>query len=165
MKPFLRILIPLLVLAAAGYATYVLIESRPPPPTRVAEPVLPLVETIEAVYSTASLRVLAEGTVAPRIETELIPEVTGRVVEVSPSLVVGGFFEEGEVLFRIEPRDYGLAVTRARAAIAQANLRLETERQEAAVAAREWELLDVGVPTPLALREPQIAEAQAFIVA
>ena len=54
-------------------------------------------------------------------------------------------------------------MTRSRAAIAQAELRLETERQEAAVALEEWELLGAGRPTPLALREPQIAEAQASL--
>lgn len=163
MKLLLRILVPLVVLAGAGYTTYVMVENRPAPPTRVAEPVIPLVETVEARFETVPLEIHAEGTVAPRVETELIPEVAGRVVEISDSLVVGGFFEEGDVLFRLDPREYELAVTRSRGAIAQANLRLETERQEAAVAEREWELLDVGRPTALALREPQIAEAQAAL--
>jgi multidrug efflux system membrane fusion protein len=163
MKLMLRILIPLVVLAGAGYLTYVMIQSRPAPPTRVVEPVVPLVETIDVSFGSVTLIVRAEGTVAPRSETELIPEVAGRVLEISPSLVVGGFFEEDDVLFRLDSRDYELAVTLAYAAIAQANLRLETERQEAAVAEREWALLDIGQPTPLALREPQIAEALASL--
>ena len=163
MKLLLRILIPLAVLAGAGYGTYLLIESRPAPPIRVVEDPIQTVETIEAAFENVLLRVRSEGTVAPRIETELNSEVAGRVVEISPALVVGGFFEEGEVLFRLESREYELAVTRSRAAIAQANLRLETERQEAAVAEREWQLLDIGRPTPLALREPQIAEALASL--
>ena len=163
MKRFLRILIPLVVLAGAGYGTYVLIEMRPPPPTREVEPVIPLVEIIEVSFGSVPLRIRAEGTVSPSIETELVPEVAGRVIEISPFLVVGGFFEEGEVLFRLDSREYELAVIRTRAAIAQANLRLETERQEAAVAERELDLLDIGPPTPLALRVPQIAEAQASL--
>jgi len=163
MKLFLRIVIPFLVLGGAGYVTYLLIESRPAPLIREAEAVLPLVETMNATLERVQLRVGAEGTVRPTTVTELVPEVAGRVVEVSPSLVVGGFFEEGDVLLRLEPREYELALTRARAAIAQANLRLETERQEARVAEREFELLDVGPLTALALREPQIAEAQAAL--
>lgn len=161
MKVLLRILIPVLVLGGAGYVTYMLIESRPAPAIRQPEVQLPLVETMPAQFERVQLRVRAEGTVAPRTVTELVPEVAGRVIEMSPSLVVGGFFEEGDVLLRLDSREYELAVTRARSAIAQANLRLETERQEASVAQREWELLDIGRPTPLALREPQIAEAQA----
>ncbi len=163
MKVLLRILLPLLVLAGAGYGTLEMIENRPAPPTRVIEPEIPLVETVDVTFRSVQLTVRTEGTVAPMSETELVPEVAGRVVEISPSLVVGGFFEEGDILFRLDAREYELAVTRARAAIAQANLRLETERQEAAVAEREWALLDIGEPTPLALREPQIAEALASL--
>ena len=165
MKTVLRIVLPLLVLAAAGFATATLIRSRPVPETRAPEIAAPLVETIPAAYESVRLTVQAEGTVAPSIETQLVPEVSGRVFEASPAMVAGGFFEEGEVLFRIEPREYELAVTRARSAVAQANLRLATERQEAAVAMEEWELLGEGRPTPLAMREPQIAEAQASLAA
>ena len=75
----------------------------------------------------------------------------------------GGFFEKGDLLLRLDSRDYELVVTRSQAAIAQAKLRLEIERQEAAVAMEEWELLGSGRPTPLAMREPQIAEAQAAL--
>jgi RND family efflux transporter MFP subunit len=163
MKLLLRILIPIVVLAGAGYGTFILVGMRPAPPTRVFEPVVPLVETIDVVLGTVALHVHAEGTVAPRVETELVPEVAGRVLELSPSLVVGGFFDEGDVLFRLDAREYELAVIRSRAAIAQANLRLETEQQEASVAEREWELLDIGQPTGLALRVPQIAEALASL--
>ena len=159
----LRIILPILVLAGAAYATVTMIRNRPVPETREAAVPLALVETMEAEYSNVALSVFAEGTVAPRTVTELTPEVGGRVIEVEDSLVVGGFFEEGDVLLRLDSRDYELAVTRARAPIAQARLRLETERQEAAVAMEEWELLGTGRPTPLAVREPQIAEAQAAL--
>ena len=162
-KLILRIVLPLVVLGAAGYATVMLIENRPQPPTRSADVPLPLVETIGAEFSNVTLRVMAEGTVAPRTQTELIPEVSGRVIGISPALVGGGFFEEGDVLLRLDRREYELSVTRSRAAIAQANLRLETELQEAVVAMEEWELLGAGRPTPLAMREPQIAEARALL--
>ena len=162
-KLILRIILPILVLAGAGYATVTIIRNRPAPETRAAEIPLPLVETMEAGYSNVTLSVFAEGTVAPRTVSELTPEVSGRVIDVAESLVVGGFFEKGDLLLRLDSRDYELAVTRSQAAIAQAKLRLETERQEAAVAMEEWELLGSGRPTPLAMREPQIAEALAAL--
>jgi multidrug efflux system membrane fusion protein len=162
-KLILRIILPILVLAGAGYGTVTIIRNRPVPETRAAAITLPLVETIEAGYSNVTLSVFAEGTVAPRTVSELTPEVAGRVIDVADSLVVGGFFEEGDVLLRLDARDYELAVTRGQSAIAQAKLRLETERQEAAVAMVEWELLGSGRPTPLAMREPHIAEALAAL--
>lgn len=165
MKMLLRIILPVLVLAAAGLATFTLIENRADPEIRPPEVQPQLVETVTARYTNETLRIEAEGTVVPSSETQLVPEVSGRVIEVSKALVAGGFFEAGEVLFRLEPREYELAVTRARAAIAQSNLRLETERQEAALALSEWELLGTGQPTSLAVREPQIAEAQASLAA
>ena len=122
-----------------------------------------LVRVITVEPETLSLKVRAEGTVAPRTESQLVPEVAGRVVEVSPSLAAGGFFEEGEALLKIEAREYDLAVIRANAAIAQAKLRLATERQEAEVARKEWRALGQGEPNPLVVREPQIAEALAAL--
>ena len=162
-KLILRIVLPILVLAGAGYGTVTMIRNRPAPETREADIPAPLVEVTEISFSQVTMSVFTEGTVMPRTQSELVPEVAGRVIEVSPSLVSGGFFEEGDVLLRLDSRDYDLAITRTRAAIALAELRLETERQEAAVAQQEWELLGSGRPTPLALREPQIAEAQAAL--
>ena len=46
---------------------------------------------------------------------------------------------------------------RARAAVAQMQLRVATEQQEAEVALREWESLGEGEPTDLVLRKPQLA--------
>ena len=112
---------------------------------------------------TVRLTVGAEGTVRPRTETEMAPEVSGRVVEISPSLAAGAFFEEGDVLLKIDPREYELEVVRSRAAVAQAELRVATEEQEAQVARKEWESLGEGEPTSLVLREPQIAEAKAAL--
>ena len=82
---------------------------------------------------------------------------------ISESLAAGGFFEDGEVLLKIDRREYELAVVRARAAIAQAELKLATEEEEAAVARMEWESLGQGEPPPLVVRAPQIAEAEAML--
>ena len=130
-----------------------MIRNRPAPETRAADIPAPLVEVAEISFSQVTMSVFTEGTVMPRTQSELVPEVAGRVIEVSPSLVSGGFFEEGDVLLQVSTRGImNLAITRTRAAIALAELRLETERQEAAVAQQEWELLGSGRPTPLALQ-------------
>lgn len=161
----LKGILPILVLGAGALVTNALIDSyeEPEPEPVVTRP--PLVNTVRADVSSMTLTVQAEGTVAPRTESQLVPEVSGRVTEVSRSLAAGGFFAEGDVLLRIDRRFYELAAIRAKAAIEQANLRLATERQESEIARREWERLGSGEPSPLLFREPQIAEAQAALAA
>ena len=67
----------------------------------------------------ASVRMVvhAQGTVSPRTEADLVPEVSGNVVWISPNLVSGGYFEEGEPLLRIDDRDNLSTLERARAAV------------------------------------------------
>ncbi len=162
-RRILMVLLPLVVLGAGAFATMKMIESRQEPETNPLDIPPLLVQVIDIEPESVALKVRAEGTVAPRVESQLVPEVAGRVVEVSPSLAVGGFFEEDEILLKIETRQYDLAIIRANSAIAQANLRLATERQEAAVARKEWDALGQGEPSSLVVREPQIAEALAAL--
>ena len=157
------VLLPLVVLGIGAFVTIQMIEARVEPETKPLDTPPLLVRVIDVKPESVALKVRAEGTVAPRVESQLVPEVAGRVVEVSSSLAVGGFFEEGDVLLRVETREYDLMIIRAESAIAQAKLRLATEHQEADVALKEWETLGQGEPAPLVAREPQIAEAQAAL--
>ncbi len=158
-------ILPVAILALGGLIAKALIDSyeEPTPQPLVVEP--PLVRVIPAEPESMTLVVTTEGTVAPRSEAQLIPEVSGKVVEISPALVPGGFFAQDEVLLRVDPRDYELAITQALAAVEQAKLRLALEEQQAEVAKSEWEEAGEGEPSPLLFREPQIAEAKASLVA
>ena len=157
----LMVALPLLVIGAGAYGAKKLIDSRQEPEKAppVVEP--PLVRVIEAQPRSVRLTVETEGVVAPRTESQIVPEVSGRVLKASGAMVAGGFFSKGEVLLEIDAREYELAVVQARAAVAQAKLRIATEEQEAEVARKEWDSLGEGEPTPLVLRAPQLAEARA----
>lgn len=161
----LMALLPLGVLLVGGMIAKGLLDSYEPPKPQPIEVQPPLVNTMRAERVDHTFIVEAEGTVAPRTESQLVPEISGRVIQVSPSLAVGGFFDEGDVLLRIESRVYELAVTRARASIEQARLRLVTEQAEAELARKEWDAVGRGEPSPLLFREPQIAEAQSSLEA
>lgn len=164
MKPIriaLMILLPVLVLGAGAWAAMTMVRNRPEPEKKAPELAVPLVRVMPAEAESIRLTVMAEGVVTPRTESQLVPEVSGRVLWVSQALVVGGFFDAGQTLLKIDPREYELAVIRARSAVAQAKTRVATEEQEAAVARKEWETLGEGEPAPLVLREPQLAEARA----
>jgi RND family efflux transporter MFP subunit len=163
LRRFLMIVLPLAIVAAGVAGAWSMIASREEPQKRPAEVRPPLVRVMEIEPRSVQLSVHAEGTVMPRTASEIVPEVAGRVLWISPDLIAGGFFEAGDELIKIDPREYELAVVRARAAIAQAKTRLATEQQEAAVARKEWEALGEGEATDLTLRKPQIAEAQAAL--
>jgi len=160
-----RILVPTAILALATVAAFAIFASRPVPETRRPEVPPPLVRVIATAVTTEPLSVHSQGTVEPRTEIRIVPEVSGRVVRVADTLVAGGFFERGDVLLEIDPFDYRQEVVRARAQVAQASLRLAREEAEADVARREWSELGRGDGSPLALREPQVADARAALEA
>ncbi len=163
---WLRRLLPPLVLALCVGLGVVLIKTGPQAERRQPPPVVPTVDVIVAVPSDYTVRIHTRGTVAPRTESTLIPEVSGRVVRVAPQLRDGGFFEAGDVLLETDPRNYENAVVIARAELASARVNLNEERARAEQALRDWKKLDLaGEPTDLVLRKPQLASAQAAVAA
>lgn len=150
-------------LAVASAWAWKIFNDRPVVETRPPEIPVPVIRAVPATLQTLRLTVMSQGTVAPRTQTTLFPEIAGRVLEVSPSLADGGFFEAGVELLRIDPTDYRLQVVQAEAQIAQAQLTLETEEAQAEVARREWESLGEGEARPLLRRVPQIARARAAL--
>ena len=161
----LKALLPLVIVAAALLGAVTMIMNRPPVETLtpVIEP--PGVRVHEVTLSDAPLSVTSQGTVRPRTESQLVPEIAGRVTWVAPSFAEGGFFEAGDVLVKIDPFDYEQALVSARSQLAQARLRLAEEEAEAEVAQREWETLGRGDPRELALRKPQLEDARASVAA
>ena len=119
---------PLLVLFVAAGLAALLINSQPVPvgDDYVAPPTT--VRTITALKRAEHLMVRSQGTVQPRTESQLIPEVSGRVLWVAPSLISGGAFEAGDILLRIDPDDYDNAVKRGAAILTRA--RVEKEHAE-----------------------------------
>ncbi len=162
MSRFRHIVLPVLLLAAAGGATAWLLHSQPEPKkqTDAARPFS--VKAAKLQPSDYTVMLDSRGTVAARTMSTLIPEVPGRIVEISPNLREGGFFEKDEPLMRLDPRDYEAAVTIAGGAVATAKTVLEEEKARAAQALDDWKRLGrTGTPPPLLSRTPQLAEAQA----
>ena len=163
MKLALKIILPVLVVVAGALAARKMILSRPPVEVRDPEVMIPVIRTIQVYPESVRLSVRAYGTVVPRTQSVLAPEIAGRIIYVSPSLRSGGFFEAGERLVQLESTDYELAEVQARSAVSQAQLRLEQEQAEAAIALREWKSLGEGEASSLLRREPQLALAQAAL--
>jgi RND family efflux transporter MFP subunit len=108
--------------------------------------------------------VIGTGTVQPRYEVTITPQIKGRVSEISPRMVAGGQLRKGEQLFAIEDEDYRLAIELARSSLAQAELELLRNENLAEVARREWRELNPGSseqPNPLVVYDPQLKNARA----
>ncbi len=158
------------MLAAAAAVSVALYFNRPS--SDISEPVYTpvTVDVAEVVKEDLRIQIQAQGTVTPLRQTSILAEVKGRVVEVSPAFNVGGFVEQGEVLLRIDPRDYQTSLLRAQAAIESAESALAQERGRAEVALREWKKLPQGSQRSaeardLYLRKPQLEQAEAQLLA
>ena len=163
--PLLKVLLPLAVLAGAGFTALTIIGNRPEVETQPLRIEPPGVRVHVVALETVRLSVTSQATVRPRTETQLVTEISGRVTSVASSFAEGGFFEAGDVLVTIDPFDYEQAVVSARSQLAQSRLRLAQEEAEAEVARREWQALGRGDPRELTLREPQLDDARAAVAA
>lgn len=161
----LKVVLPIAILALAVIVMMVMIKSRPAVPTRPRREFSPIVRTLTAEPRRHRIVIRTQGTVKPRTESTLVAEVAGRVLWASPSFASGGFFERADTLLRIDPRDYELALATAKSQVAQARVRLETERAQAEVAREEWRMLGNGDDSPLATRRLQVREAEAALSA
>jgi RND family efflux transporter MFP subunit len=162
MKRLLKIVLPLLIVGGAVIVAVAIIRAKPEVETRRPVVPPPIVRVEQVEIGSHQFFVKSQGTVSPRTESRLVPEVSGRVIWVSPSFVSGGFFEADEVLLKIDPQDYERALTRAQSEVAQRELRVAQEEAEARLAEREWQDLGRGTEAdPLTLRIPQLNEAKA----
>ncbi|MBB4659224.1 efflux RND transporter periplasmic adaptor subunit [Parvularcula dongshanensis] len=136
---------------------------KPKPERKESEPRLPAAFVQNVSYQPVALTVNAQGEVRPRREIAVVPQVGGRIVEVSPNFIDGGTIQKGEVLVQLEDADYRSSLTRAEARVAQAQQALQVEEAETALAQQDYRELggDIDDASALALREPQLALAKA----
>ncbi len=162
MRKKTRWLLPVAILAGAVVLTALLIGSRAEPPKVDAPTREPLVEVESAKPFAGEFILTAQGTVMPRTETSLVSEVNGAVVSVADNFNAGGFFRKGDILLRIDAKDYDAALSRAEAQVANRRALLAQEQARADQSRKDWEnLRRPGTPSDLVLRVPYVAEAEA----
>lgn len=162
-RRFVAFALPALVVAGAIGGVIGMSVLKPKPDEKEEAVKATPVAVAYAEARPVNLSVTTQGEALPLREIDLTPEITGRVIAVSPSFIEGGAFTQGDMLLKIEPTEFELRVTQARAAVAQANNRYASEVAEAEIAKREWEEIGNGEGSSLALRRPQLAEASAAL--
>lgn len=126
-------------------------RSAPPEQTQVSAPTR-VVRYIEAPLTTVIPRALGYGRVRPVRVWEAVAEVSGRIVYLHPRLRKGALLGEGELLVRIDPTEYELAVSQVHAdilstraqlsemAVKEANTRASLAIEEDSLTLREAEV-------------------------
>ena len=163
----LLILIPLMILGAGAAVTAFLIKTRAKAKKNDPERAIPLVEVIPAELTSHQVIVAAMGTVLPAKQVIIQPQVSGQVIEHSPNLVPGGRFSTGDIVSRIDPRDYELAIIQQKASVERARFELKVEEGRQQVARREWHIMEksssMTTNQDLALRKPHLEAARASL--
>ncbi len=162
----LRLLLPIVVVIVSAAVAAWMMQSgpkaKPRPKTRNA--VLVDVQPIEFGPQTTTVSIM--GTVKPKREVALKPQVSGEIVKISDKLIPGGRFARDEELLTIDPSDYQLAAKQLASEVArvEADLQMELGRQR--VAQKEYELLGETVSSEeqaLILRAPQLESSRAVL--
>ena len=170
-RRLLQLVISVAFIVAGVLGLRALTASKPEMQKRRPPVSVPTVRAIHVTTAPHVVTIRGEGTVRPLREINLVPEVGGKVVHVSPSLVNGGEFSKGDTLLQIDPADYQVAVTLAEAKVKDAESEVELATAEAAAAQEEWRLLREETaeanqePPPLVAKEPQLAAAEAKLEA
>jgi len=162
-KTILRRLTPLYILVFFGVAAWLLISTKEAPEQKEEQKPVPIVDVVKVEQQTVSLNLPSYGVVTPKNKTQLVTEVKGRLLTISPNFVAGGVVKKGEQLAVIEPSDYEADLSQAQASLAQAQAALEEEIARGEVAKNDWKGYDAGLPPELGLRLPQLKKEQANV--
>lgn len=160
-----KIILPIVILAAGVAIFFALMSMKKPPEEKEQVDNTPIVAVEEISVAPLTLEVGSYGVVHPKYETELVAQVSGQIVSLSPTFVRGGFVKAGQLLARIDPSDYQAALIDAEANLASAKASLKEEVARGKVAEDEWSRISNASPTELSLRKPQLAQEQARVKA
>ena len=121
MTPLSKKLIPVAIFAAL--IVVALLIRMNPPESQQREPFAGpqmVVETTTVEARDYRVRLQSYGTVQPRTRSILVAQVGGQIISINANVRDGGFFEKGDVLGRIDPRDYEADVRISEASLADA---------------------------------------------
>lgn len=164
---FIRILVSLVILDITVLAAWVLYMGKPGQESRKPLVVIPIVDSILVPLGDYRPSVKSYGTVQSYFETQLTPEVNGKITSVSAQFRVGEMITKGYTLATIDDSDYQSALVTRKATLVLQESALAEEEIRAEQAAEDWEASgrDPASASDFVLRKPQLAAARANITA
>ena len=150
-----------------GFVMAASITKCKPEPEKIPEiaPAPTKVQVIAAMPGTHRISITSHGIIEAKHKIDMLSEVSGRIISVSPSFSAGGKFKSEEPLLIVSDVSYQATLTQAQAEVAEAEQNLASERARAAQAKKEWRDLGHNDANALFLRKPQLATAEAKLAA
>lgn len=109
---------------------FVLIRLRQPPSRQVLERPTKLVRVMTVQAGEQPLIIEGFGTVRAKTTWQVVPEVSGALVQVSPYMKEGLHVKQGELLLTIDPRLYQLKLERIKTQILHDEAEIEVLKQQ-----------------------------------
>ena len=159
----LKYILPVGVLLLSIIIAVVIVKSKKQIVPEAPKIIPPQLRVMKAKKQDVQMIVKSQGTVRAKIESEIVAQVSGVIKSVSPAFVAGGFFNKGDVLVELDSRDYEYRLTQVKHQVAQAELTLKMEEQQADIATEEWARMNEEEAPALVSREPQLAQARALL--
>jgi RND family efflux transporter MFP subunit len=161
----LKKVIPVIVVIAIVVSLWYLMSLLKPTIKKKEDTItVPVVTTIKISPLDFVIPIHAEGMVLPQTKINISSEVSGKIVYVSDKFSNGGSFDKDDILIKIDPMDYQLAITRAKASVAAQVANLDLEQAKSDLAKLDWKKYGKkGKANPLNLNLPQVASAKAAL--
>lgn len=148
------------VLGGGTAAAVYLLRTGPTASRRQPERRATLVTVREVSRSNRRATIEAMGAVRAAQTIDLLPRVSGEIVEISPECIPGGRFAKGAVIARIDPADYQIAVEERQSEVARLTAALEQQRS--LVAQRESDIASSA--SLIEQRESDILQRESDVI-
>lgn len=125
----------------------------------------PYVKTMMLIPQNIKASISSQGVISPSSSITLISELNSKVDWISSKMQTGSSFQKNDTLLILDKRDYELALITAESNVLNAGVNLEREKAESDLASKEWKRVGAGTGSDLALRKPQLAQANATYAA
>ncbi|NVK22495.1 MAG: efflux RND transporter periplasmic adaptor subunit [Kangiellaceae bacterium] len=158
--------LPLLIVVVVVMLIRYMMGNKPKAFDRPQREAVEVVEVKPIEFTDYQILVDSYGNIQAATSGNLVAQVSGLIIEVSPQFETGRAFEKGDWLVKLDARDYQIEVTIAQAELANARLTLNEELAKAEQAKRDWQKINGNrTASALVLREPQVASAKARLEA
>ncbi len=164
-KNYLSKFYPIIIVTIGVLICSLLIKCSPEVKPEEVVRIIPMVDSKSLEKTSIDIIIDSQGTIIPRTESQLYPEIRGEVVYVSPKLDEGSSFNEGDILLRIDSRDYELDIKAAEASLDDAKTALSIAQAESNFEREQWELSNSGNASDLRLKIPQLKKAESTVEA
>lgn len=130
----------ILLIAGTVLTAMHLTQTKAVPKKKPRKVVVPVVEVFQPKKQHYTVSIYTAGTVEAHAKTSIVSEVSGKIAYLSPDFQEGEYFKKGQVLARLEGKNYRNAITLALAEIKQKQLALQDTKNQAALSSNQWKL-------------------------